>query len=46
VDVSSHLERQLDSLRSAYHFERFPSLSIRLDRLRRVKAMLPENETA
>tara|TARA_R110001592_G_scaffold121890_13_gene328075 strand:- start:8409 stop:9806 length:1398 start_codon:yes stop_codon:yes gene_type:complete len=46
VDVSSHLERQLDTLRSAYHLERFPSLSIRLDRLRRVKAMLSENETA
>lgn len=44
--MSSHLERQLDTLRSAYHLERFPSLSIRLDRLRRVKAMLSENETA
>ncbi|MEX1666780.1 aldehyde dehydrogenase family protein [Zhongshania arctica] len=44
--MSIHLERQLDTLRSAYQLERFPSLAIRLDRLGRVKAMLSENETA
>lgn len=44
--MSIHLERQLDTLRSAYQLERFPSLAIRLDRLGRVKAMLSENEAA
>ncbi|WP_269620252.1 aldehyde dehydrogenase family protein [Zhongshania sp. BJYM1] len=44
--MSSNLQRQLDILRGAYQLERFPSLSIRLDRLRRVKAMLSENESA
>lgn len=44
--MSSNLQGQFDVLRSAYQQERFPSLSVRLDRLRRIKSMLSENETA
>ncbi|MBU1833776.1 MAG: aldehyde dehydrogenase family protein [Gammaproteobacteria bacterium] len=43
---SNNLELQFKVLRSAYHSERYPSLVARLDRLRRVKAMLTENEPA
>ena len=42
----TNLESQFKALRVGYHLERFPSLATRLDRLRRVKAMLSEHEAA
>ncbi|CAA0081124.1 Coniferyl aldehyde dehydrogenase [Zhongshania aliphaticivorans] len=42
----TNLETQFTTLRCAYHLERFPSLATRLDRLRRIRAMLIENESA
>lgn len=43
---SNNLELQFKALRNAYYLERFPSLATRLDRLRRIRAMLSENEAA
>ena len=43
---SNNLEPQFQVLRKAYYLERYPSLTARLDRLRRVKAMLTEHESA
>jgi coniferyl-aldehyde dehydrogenase len=43
---SPNLESQFNALRNAHKAEPFPTLATRLDRLRRVKTLLLENETA
>ena len=43
---SPNLETQFNTLRNAYKAEPFPTLATRLDRLRRVKALLLDNEAA